>query len=91
MLIGNNNQPLGCVFDCDIFSRNYTNICHQEGYHGARITSLIVSCMIFGSLIIGLSIHIYKLKWLTINYGSTMNKRGEMLIEMDNNESISDV
>ena len=91
MLIGNNNQPLGCAFDCDIFSRNYTNICHQEGYHGVRITSLIVSCMIFGSLIIGLSIHIYKLKWLTIEYESTMNKRGEMLIEMDNNESISDV
>ena len=44
MLIRNNNQPLGCVFKCDIFSTNFTYVCnHEKGYHGARITSLNVS------------------------------------------------
>ena len=77
MLIGNNNQPLGCALNCNIFSRNYTNVCNLKGYHGARTAFQIVPFMLFGMLIIGIAIH-----WFKLSLNSNTN-RGEIVIEME--------
>ena len=87
MLIGNNNQPLGCAFECDIFITNFTYVCnHEKGYHGARITSLNVSFLIFGTLIIGLFIYSCN---IASKLESAISSGEKTLIEMDSNKAFS--
>ena len=57
LLIGNNNEPLGCVFSCDVFNENITATCDQNGFHGTRISLSTLSLILISILCTGLAIH----------------------------------
>ena len=53
LLVGENTQPLGCLFQCDISTDNSTSTsCKPEAYHGTRIAILGLCMFYFGGVFI---------------------------------------
>ena len=51
LLVGENTQPLGCLFQCDITTDNSTNTsCKPEAYHGTRVAILALCMFYFGGV-----------------------------------------
>ena len=61
LLIGSNLEPLGCNFNCNIYSANFTEECDLNYYHGTRMSLLLLSLVLFSPLCVCLT-----LRWVQL-------------------------
>ena len=67
LLMGGNLDPLGCEFNCNIYSANFTIECDTNGFHATRYTTLLVSFLLLAPLCFCLFVRWLK---LTAEFGS---------------------
>ena len=63
LLIGSNNEPLGCSYNCDLYRGNITETCDQKAFHETRVSLLTVALVLISVPSIGLVLRWLKLKW----------------------------
>ena len=54
LLIGSNNEPLGCSYSCDLYHGNMTETCGQKAFHETRVSLLTVALVLISVPSIGL-------------------------------------
>ena len=68
-IIADNDQPIGCLFECDFTTENRTNVCNEGAQHGTRIGLLFLA--LFPLAIMSISIFIHWIKKMRQLYSST--------------------
>ena len=87
LMIGSNNEPLSCAFDCQVFfSNNFTTDCNETNYHTTRILLLSLSLIILTPLCMHLSVRFIKLTYKLKKLGNDRSSLENVeMSEFENN------
>ena len=83
LLIGSNNEPLGCSYNCDLYRGNMTETCDQKAFHETRVSLLTVSLVLISvptTYCIGVYCYRLKPKRNKIHVQASTDKKARTII-----------
>ena len=88
-IIADNDQPIGCLFECDFTTENRTNVCNEGAQHGTRIGLLFIALIPLA--VMSISIFIHWIKKMRQLYSTTSQENEQPDIKSVELNSISEV
>ena len=88
-IIADNDQPIGCLFECDFTTENRTNVCKEVAQHGTRIGLLFIALIPLA--VMSFSIFVHWIKKMRQLYSTTSQENKQPDIKNVELNSISEV